>query len=74
MWIFPLIMLVVMLVVVVFLLFGRRGVGPPCSPWHQPSRRGDPQDPPVEILKRRYASGEISKEEFEQMRRDLTES
>lgn len=26
---------------------------------------------PIEILKRRYASGEISKTEFEDMRRDL---
>lgn len=27
----------------------------------------------MEILKRRYASGEISKEEFDRMRRDLME-
>lgn len=26
---------------------------------------------PMEILKRRYASGEISKEEYDQMKRDL---
>ncbi|GAB4286790.1 MAG: SHOCT domain-containing protein [Deferrisomatales bacterium] len=26
---------------------------------------------PLEILKRRYAAGEISKEEYERMRRDL---
>jgi len=28
-------------------------------------------DKPVEILKRRYARGEISREEFEQMKKDL---
>ncbi len=28
-------------------------------------------EPPVEILKRRYAKGEITKDQFEQMKRDL---
>jgi putative membrane protein len=28
---------------------------------------------PAEILRRRYASGEISKEQFEQMKRDLSQ-
>ena len=30
------------------------------------------KESPVEILKRRYASGEISREQFEQMMRDIT--
>ena len=37
-----------------------------------PSENNHPSSP-MEILKRRYASGEISKEEFDSMARDLRE-
>ncbi len=73
MWIFPVAMLVVMLVVV-FLLFGRGGVGPSCAPWQRPPRGGPPQERPLDILKRRYARGEISRGEFEEMKQDMGES
>lgn len=33
--------------------------------------RGRSGESPADILKRRYAQGEISKEQYEQMRRDL---
>jgi putative membrane protein len=34
-------------------------------------RKGDPEDSPLEILRRRYARGEIQKEEFEIKKKDL---
>lgn len=41
----------------------------------QGKRTGGPADPtqenPVEILRRRYANGEISKEEFDRIKKDL---
>lgn len=66
MWIFPLIMFGVMFVVVALVLstvFGK-GRKLPCSRFHEGKT-------PLEILKERYARGEISREEFEQMKKDI---
>ncbi len=38
---------------------------------HRGYDHGSADESPMEILKQRYAKGEISKEEFEQMKRDL---
>jgi putative membrane protein len=38
------------------------------------SSEGSREDPPVDIAKRRYARGEITKDQFDQMRRDLGET
>jgi putative membrane protein len=62
MWIYPLIMLTLMLVVV-YLIFGRGG-------W-RPLWYGERSETALDILKKRYARGEISKEEFEQTKKDL---
>ncbi len=68
MWIFPILGLVVFLFVIYFLftrvfsgggLVGGRTAG---------------EQSPLEILKIRYAKGEISREEFERMKKDVTEN
>jgi putative membrane protein len=62
MWIFPLIFLVVLV------LFLFRGPGwPMCGGY----RRGDREETAREVLDRRYARGEISREDYQRMRKDL---
>jgi putative membrane protein len=39
--------------------------------WHQPSRNHSREAASLEILDRRYVSGEITKEQYEQMKGDL---
>ena len=77
MWIFPIVMMIIMLFFM-SRMFGRGGGFKP--PWLQDSG-GDRQDSvgtdsggaesPVDILNTRYAKGEISKEEYDQMKSDL---
>lgn len=77
MWIFPIIMIVVMAIMVSIIrpmMFGRGG---PRLPWqdsgrdHHEVRESRGSETPLEILKKRYAKGEISRNEFEDMKRDL---
>lgn len=51
-------LLLIVIVGIVIYYFTRRGVGPGVAT-------------PREILDRRFASGEISKEQYDQMKRDL---
>jgi putative membrane protein len=73
-FIFPIIGLVLM-VVVLFLVFGPRGPFARFSGrsgWAGPSdRSASGSESALDILKRRYANGEITREQFEQMRRDV---
>ncbi|MBI4634504.1 MAG: SHOCT domain-containing protein [Deltaproteobacteria bacterium] len=59
-WFFPpifFIMIVIGLVVCLFFLFGRKKLSDPESP--------------LDILKRRYAKGEITRDEFQRMKEDI---
>ncbi len=72
MWFFPLFFLAaIALCIVMFFLFGRRCFGP----WRNQGRDvngGTGGETALDILKKRYAKGEISREEFEQMKKDIT--
>ena len=61
---FSLLILVGVILVVVWLVGGD---GLP----NRPTGSGDRSETPLEILKKRYARGEITRDQFEQMKRDL---
>lgn len=70
MWIFPIVMFVIMLIFF-FLFLGRGGHRPPwCGPGGHYKESGD-SETALEILKKRYAKGEITKEEFDRMKKDI---
>jgi putative membrane protein len=68
-WIFPLVMIVLMAIffLLFFLFRGKRGGR---LPWCDFGDQRDAETP-LDILKKRYAKGEIGKEEFEAMKKDL---
>ncbi|MDA8258541.1 MAG: SHOCT domain-containing protein [Betaproteobacteria bacterium] len=67
MWIFPLTFLIVMLI---FLFRG--GGGAMCGGWGmRENGRREKEESAKDILDRRYARGEISREEYQQMKKDL---
>ena len=56
------------MLLMIFLIFGR-GFRPP---WHDSSKHpNEGTESALDILKKRYAKGEISREEFEQMKKDI---
>lgn len=65
---FPGILIPIMLFAFVFFMIvrGMRWRGPP---WAE--RHGPPGESPLDILKRRYAKGEISQEDFDRMKKEI---
>jgi putative membrane protein len=53
------------------MMMGRRGFMGPRRDSRRESRESSGSESPLEILKKRYAKGEISKEEYEEVKRDL---
>ena len=73
-WIIPLIMIILCFVCFVLFklkVFGRGGFRPPWQDSSESSGENMESGTALEILKKRYAKGEITKNEFEQMKRDI---
>ena len=79
-WIFPLIVVIFMIIMMSVMLLRRGGFGSPGQDSSRDQSRpdsrrdyGESREPEtaVEILNKRYARGDISKEEYEQMKHDL---
>lgn len=70
-WVFPLMMMLIMLVAV--FLCARIFLGDRRSPFsNHPGWREPPGESPLEIAERRFARGEISKQEFEQIKQAIS--
>lgn len=67
MWIWPILIIVLIVLLIRFLGMGysTRNSGSSATAGLPPAESA------LDILKKRYAKGEISKEEFEQMKRDI---
>ncbi len=71
MWYMPILFMAIC--VILFLVFRRGGMGPFSS--HRTRRINNPDNrksSAIDILNNRYAKGEISKEEYDRMKKDIS--
>ncbi|MCR4313445.1 MAG: SHOCT domain-containing protein [Candidatus Roizmanbacteria bacterium] len=69
-WIFMLIFWGVVIWIVISLIKGSHGRGHMCGHDHEYDEH-EKENSPLEILKERYAKGEIDKKQFEEIKKDL---
>ncbi len=70
MWFMPVICIVIC--VVLFLLFRRGGMGPFSNGPRRMDKPDSRNQSAIDILNNRYAKGEISKEEYDRMKKDIS--
>ncbi len=71
MWIFPTFMIIIMLFFI-FMVFGRRGRGFPLDDNRNYHSGSENRETALDILKKRYAKGEITKEEYEEAKKTIS--
>jgi putative membrane protein len=71
-WIIALLVLVVVVGVIVAIVFLVRGMGTGGAGTASAPPQISPRETPQDVLKRRYAAGEIDRAEYEQKLRDLS--
>jgi putative membrane protein len=68
-WVFPMFMPIFWIIIIALCLYFIFGRGKARGSWVPGS--GSENETALDILKKRYAKGEINKDEFEQMKRDI---
>jgi putative membrane protein len=66
------ILILIVIGILIYLALGRGGYR--SRDWPEDRRSGERSivETPLDVLKKRYAKGEISREEFEQMKKDIS--
>lgn len=74
MWMIPWgwVLIIILVVILIYALAGRAGQRPPQPSGGSHVEEKQALETPLDILRKRYARGEISREDFEQMKKDLS--